>query len=292
MTTAALLVRLAGAALPLLPGRAWSETVAWHAGVTVDCPLTIATADQERTRTIVLPAQAIANWAITAKGKDLAVKQGERNALVLRLSNPTFEGNLQVWDENGDLYTFLVRSTADGEAPDDTLILTRGQGGGGPGAGGGGGAVDEASGGADGGGATGVRVVNRDTDGAAIHLMAQMVNGVTDARIRWSPVTTAERGGRISEGRKLHVDDNLSITLLRIYKAPTMYGYLCRLDWSGDQTAAFQLQRWYRDGMICSYASDQILLVPRDPAAAIAPHRAIQVWYVTDAGVGATAAGP
>jgi hypothetical protein len=294
MTPVALLARLAYALLLLAPGRAWSETVTWHAGVTVDCPLTIATADQERTRTLVLPAQAIANWAITAKGKDLAVKQGDRNALVLRLSNPTFEGNLQVWDDNGDLYTFLVRSPADGEAPDDTLILTRGQGGGGTGASGGGGAGPgiDAFGAPDGGGATGLRVVNRDTDGAAIHLMAQMVNGVTDARIRWSPVTTAERGGRISEGRKLHVDDNLSITLLRIYKAPTLYGYLCRLDWNGDQTAAFQLQRWYRDGMICSYASDQILLVPRDPALAIAPHRVIQVWYVTDASVPGTAGGP
>ncbi len=283
---------LAAAAFLLAPGCAWSETVVWHAGVTVDCPLTIATADQERTRTIVLPAQAIANWAITARSRDLAVKQGERNALVLRLSNPTFEGNLQVWDEDGALFTFLVRSPADGEAPEDTLILTRAQGGGDPGAGGGAGAGAGGDASDDASGAAGVRVVNRDTDGAAIHLMAQMVNGVTDARIRWSPVTTVERGGRISAGRRLHVDDNLSITLLRIYKAPTLYGYLCRLDWHGDQTAAFQLQRWYRYGMICSYASDQILLVPRDPALAIAPQRVIQVWYVTDAGVAGSGAGP
>ncbi len=295
MTTAAARARLAAAALLIAPGPAWSETVAWRAGVTVDCPLTIATADQERTRTLVLPVQTISNWAITAKGKDLAVKQGERNALVLRLSNPTFEGNLQVWDENGDLFTVLVRSPADGEAPDDTLIITRAQDGGttGGGAGAGGApgldAVGEPGGGA---GPPSVRVVNRDTDGAAVHLMAQMVNGVTDARIRWSPVTTAERGGRISAGRRLHVDDNLTITLLRIFKSPTLYGYLCRLDWNGDQTAAFQLQRWYRDGMICSYASDQILLEPRDPALAIAPHRVIQVWYVTDAGIPASAAGP
>ena len=232
MTPVAALARLAGAALLLAPGRAWSETVSWHAGATVDCPLTVATADQERTRTLVLPAQTISSWAVTAKGRDLAVRQGERNALVLRLSNPTFKGNLQVWDEDGNLYTFLVRSPADGEAPDDTLILTRGQGGGD--AGGNGAAPAGAASGEAGAPAAGVRVVNRDTDGAAIHLMAQMVSGVTDARIRWTPVTTAERGGRISEGRRLHVDDNLSITLLRIYKAPTLTA--TSAGWTGTAT--------------------------------------------------------
>ncbi len=268
----------ASALLLLAPAWGWAETVVWHPGVTIDCPTTIATADQERTRAIVLPAQAITHWALTAKAKDLAVRQGERNALVLRLANPTFEGTVQVWDENGDLYTVLVRAPADGEVPDDTLILVRAAGA--PaGAGAGGGPGDGGAGDAD-----QPRVVNRDTDGAAVHLMAQMVGGVTDTRIRWSAVTTAERGGRISEGRLLHADDNLRITLLRIYKAPTLYGYCCRLEWHGGQIAAFQLQRWFRDGMICSFASDQVLLQARDPALAIAPQRTIQVWYVTDAG--------
>jgi len=252
---------------------AWSETQEWAPGYTIDCPTNVVASDQERTRTIVLPCQSITSWSMSAKSKDLTVKQGDRNALILRLTNPTYETNLQVWDENQNLYTFLVRSPAEGEAPDDTLILKLARQGGGAG----GGAAQTAE--------TGPRIINQDTDGAAVHLMSQMASGVTDSKIRWANVTTTERGGKVRPGRMLHNSDDLTITLLRTYRAPTLFGYDCMMEWHGDQTVAFQLQRWYRPGMICCATSDQVVLHPVDPSVQIPAHRTIRVWYVTDAGV-------
>lgn len=249
---------------------AWSETLEWAPGLTIDCPTNIVANDQERTRTIVLPCQSITSWSMSAKSKDLTVKQGDRNALILRLTNPSYETNLQVWDENQNLYTFLVRSPAEGEAPDDTLILKVARQAGGVGAG----QAAEA----------GPRIVNQDTDGAAVHLMSQMASGVTDPKVRWANVTTTERGGKIRPGRILHNSDDLTITLLKTYRSPTLYGYECMMEWHGDQTVAFQLQRWYRPGMICCATSDQVVLHPVDPSVQIPAHRTIRVWYVTDAG--------
>lgn len=254
---------------------AWSETQEWGPGYTIDCPTNVVASDQERTRTIVLPCQSITSWSMSAKSKDLTIKQGDRNALILRLTNPSYETNLQIWDENQNLYTFLVRSPAEGEAPDDTLILKVARN---AGAGVGAGAQGE----------NGPRIINQDTDGASVHLMAQMASGVTDSKIRWANVTTTERGGKVRAGRTLHNSDDLTITLLRTYRSPTLFGYECIMEWHGDQTVAFQLQRWYRPGMICCATSDQVVLHPIDPAVQIPAHRTIRVWYVTDAGVTAS----
>jgi hypothetical protein len=249
--------------------RLCSETVEWSMGTTLDCPVTVATKDQERTRTVVLPTErSIASWSVTSKNNDLRVKQGQRNALILQLYNPVYESNLQIWDEESTLYTLLVRSPAEGELPDDTLIITRSRQG-----------QSQAAGAQ----AETAKIVNMDTDSSVVHLMAQMTSGITDPKIRSTPHTTVDRG-KMTPGKRLPAsDDNLTITLLKTYRSPTLFGYECLFEWSGQQSKAFDMQRWWRPGMLAIYATDQSQMRNRDPAMTIGGSRAIRVYYVTDA---------
>jgi hypothetical protein len=250
------------AVLLAVAATAWAESVTVSPGISVDCPVPVSTADNKRTRTVVLPSEGIARVATTAPESDLEVKH-YKNTLVLNLKNPAFEASLQVWDIENNLYLLTVRSPAEDDATDESLIL-----------------VKDRRAGADGSQATGSpKTILQDTDQAVVTLMSQMRGGVTEDRVSWMAITSVDRG-KVIPGKRLYADDNLEIRLQRVYRSPGLYGYETTWTWHGRQNIVVNLQSVWIPLVIATSASDQAILAQQNPDVVLPANRTIKVYYV------------
>jgi hypothetical protein len=244
---------------------AFAQVSEWRRGETIDCPVTISVPGAERVRVIEFPCAKVINAALPREKMPEVTYERKANQILLRLTSEAFDTTLNVWDENNNLYTLLVRSPGDGEQPDDHLIIQKG---------------DKA--GDVGGGATNTPVaINQDTDSATTELMAQMQAGVTDPKVRWSNLTTVERGQQ-KPGQIEFQDDNLRVTILRVYRAPTLYGYDTLWEWGGDKPMTFNLQALWRPGILAAAPDGQPRLDKKNPTITIPARGSIVVHYVCD----------
>jgi hypothetical protein len=247
-----------------------AESALWSEAHTLDCPVAVSTADQELSRTVVFPCQAIASYLSPAQAGELTIHR-EGHALILRLAAATFEATVPVWDEAGRLYTLRVRAPGDGEAPDDTLI------------------VHDAEQGRRSDAPTGSDLPSpqlrgprgRDTDQAVIDLMAEMAVGRPASATHASRVTTWIRGVE-HPGRTVVLDDTFSLTICSVYQTESLFGYVCSMEWQGDQPLSIAIQRLWRPGYLAVCPGQQEQLGVSAPQLTIPPHGAALVLYVTD----------
>ena len=254
--------------LPLVAAPTFAQDIDWHRGETVDCPVAISTPGQERIRVVEFPCAKVTNDALPRPNMPEITVQRKANQVLIRLTAEAFDTTLNVWDENNNLYTLLVRAPGDGELPDDQLILHKS-------------AQDLGGGNAA---AAGAVAFNQDTDKAMTDLMAQMVSGVVDPKVRWSNLNTAERG-QLKPGRVEFADDNLRITILRVYRSPTLYGYETLYEWAGDQQISLNFQQLWRPGILAASATDQPVLSRKHPNLVIQARHSVKIYYVCDAEV-------
>jgi hypothetical protein len=256
-----------------------AESVVWSEARTVDCPVAVSSADQDLTRTVVFPCQAISSYLSPSHTRDVSI-QLEGHALILRLNSATFEATVPVWDDEGRLYTLRVRSPGEGEAPDDTLVI-RSAG------------RPERLDRSDGAGAMapGWGAPTRDTDQAVLDLIAEMALGRASRRTHASHVTTWIRGVA-HEGRAVVLDDTFSITVYAVYQTDALFGYVCRMAWRSDLPFAIDIQRLWRPGYLAVCPVNQDLHSAIGPHLTIPPHGEVTVLYVTDARMGGSVLRP
>ena len=100
-----------------------AETVPWTMGRTIDVQIPLSTEDTINSRTIVfVGATKLMDVKTFHEDKDLVLMPAG-NTIIARLVNPGFTGNVQVFDDAGDLY--ILRITAATAVVDETLFIRK-----------------------------------------------------------------------------------------------------------------------------------------------------------------------
>jgi hypothetical protein len=243
--------------LALASSAAWAETVSWRLGRTIDVRVPISGDSQIHTRTVVFPQGAIANFQKFFNEEDLQVVT-DRNTMTLQLNNPGFVGNIQVFDQNGNLFILKVMAADRASQVDEMLVIK---------------SDDPAI------AAQSSRVI--DGDSAVTAMVAHMLGGRTRPDITGDVVATYDKDGKKTIGAIIYQDDYFSMTVVKSWQGPQVRGFACVIHVTSKKPIRLDFRRLWFPGVLAVHCPE-LVSYTSDPSIQATPDQVITLFYVAE----------
>jgi len=240
--------------LLLVCAQAYAESVTWSMGRTIEVQVPISTEATINSRTIVFSGStAIKEVKTFHEDKDL-VLMPSGNTIIARLVNPGFTGNVQVFDDVGDLY--ILRFTSATASVDETLFIRK----------------PEAPAPAKGS--------SNSRDAVVANLVSHMLGGRRMHNVTGTAVTTIGSDGKLIPGQVIYQDDSFAFTLVRAWNAGSYRGYQCTIAVTSQRPVAIAFQRLRFPGAIAVHCPEIVTFDPKNPVIDGTPGQVINLYYV------------
>lgn len=231
-----------------------AETVTWAMGRTIEVQVPISTDETINSRTIVFSsATQIKEVKTFHEDRDLVLMPAG-NTIICRLVNPGFTGNIQVFDDAGDLY--ILRITAATAPTDETLFIRKPE----P--------------------PPPLRTSPNSRDAIVAGLVSHMLGGRQMRNVTGSMVSTYGADGKVTPGQIIYQDDAFCMTLVRAWNAGSYHGYQCTVTVVSKRPLAISFQRLRFPGAIAVHCPESVTIDPKDPVLNGLPDQVINLYYV------------
>ncbi|MCX8013011.1 MAG: hypothetical protein N3A02_01815 [Rectinema sp.] len=239
-----------------------AETVDWQLGQTIEVLMPVSTPEQPNIRTIVFPLAAVDAVIGFHDDQDLDY-QVRDNTISLRLKNPGFSGNLQVFDKNGNLFVFRIKPLPRAQSGWDEVIFLRSRTQPVPTAAGGGGA--------DTGWPSDPKV-------ASTIMLAHVFGDRKHPAIFSAPVSSLVDGKKV-DYVTITATDEFELRLIRAWSSPTITGALCQLIVRSEKPIVVDYRSIYPRNVVGIHAEYQTVFDPVNPKLRADPGQVVNIFY-------------